>query len=79
MTLQLDCRVGGERKQFATQEPPEFCQLLLDAGFTNQDSTDFYEGLLAGYANSLAILQQMTPEHAKVVIGSCVAHLAKRL
>ena len=79
MPLELDSRVGEERRQFATEEPPEFCQLLLDAGMTRTDSKDFYEGLMSGYAKSLQMIQQMTTEHAQVVIGSCIAHLAKRL
>lgn len=79
MTLQLDARVGGARQQFSTQIPPGYCQAIIDAGFVGTDCPDFYEGLLAGYANSLAILQQMPLENAKDLIGSCVATLAKRL
>ena len=77
MSIEIDSRVGNERKQFATQIPPEFCQMIIDSGFHGDETPDFYEGLLAGYAVSLSILNQMTVEYAKVVIGSFIAHIAK--
>lgn len=79
MTLELDARVGNERRQFSTQTPPEYCQIIIDTGFAGTDCPDFYEGLLSGYATSLAILQQMPITQAKELIGSCIATLAKQL
>ena len=55
MSIEIDSRVGNERKQFATQIPPEFCQMIIDSGFHGDETPDFYEGLLAGYAVSLSI------------------------
>jgi len=80
MSFELDSRVGStERQQFATQTPPEYCQVLLNSGFHGDESPDFYEGLLSGCSISLAIMQQMPIENAKIVIGSIVAHTASHL
>ncbi len=77
MAFEIDARVGGARTQFAQQAPPEEIQELIDAGFQGKDSQDFYEGLLAGFANSYSIFTQVEPNLAKQTVGSCIAHIAK--
>lgn len=78
--LQIDARTGGERKQFASQLPKiqEWCAMIIKSGYAGNDTPDFYEGLLSGYATSLAILLQMPPENAKELIGSIVSFISSK-
>ena len=78
MGIQFDTRVGHERAQFATQMKtmPEWIRPLLDAGFTLDETPDFFEGLLAGYATSFALLEELQADQAKLIIGAAVAKIS---
>lgn len=74
----LDKKVGEERKQFASQssEIPTEVKVDLDTTFIGKESTEFYEGLLAGYACAYQLLQ--LPE-IKRNLGYIIAYLSEIL
>lgn len=74
----LDLRVGKERKQFATQAGniPAEIKMQLDEDFVGDETTDFYEGLLAGYVCSYQI--NKSPD-AQRILGGIVAYLSEIL
>lgn len=76
--MKFDHRVGEERKQFATQVTriTSETKTILKAGFDGGESTEFYEGLLAGYACSFQLAQ--LPKVAEN-LGCIIAYLSEIL
>jgi len=78
----FDQRVGEERKQFATQTSKinKKMKVVLDDGFVGNETTEFYEGLLAGYARThQLLLSKLTKQEMKEFIGFVVAYLSEIL
>ncbi len=79
--MRFDKRVGKERSQFATQTPMMNGELLetIKAGFVGDESLEFYEGLLAGYACSYQIFCTMLPDSHAPTIGGLIAYISEIL
>lgn len=79
--MQFDKRVGEERKQFATQVSTIGEPLLteLKAGFEGDKSSEFYEGLLAGYAATYQIITVLPTETHNITIGALIAYISEVL
>jgi hypothetical protein len=74
--MQFDKRVGDERKQFATQVAhinPEVLKVIA-AGFSGKESTEFYEGLLAGYTDSYQIVRSLA--NGQEYLGALIAYIS---
>ena len=76
--LSIDTRIGGARNQFAAQaeKMSKDIKQVIDRNFSGTDSPDFYEGLLAGYANAYQIAQNLGKDAAIEYIGSIIAYVS---
>lgn len=79
--MKIDVRVGGNRNQFASQVTvlPKHILDWFQQSFIGDETTDFNEGLLAGFAGAYALLQQLPPDQSKQLIGATVALLSHRI
>ena len=82
MALRLDEKVGLVRiDQFASQIEhltPEVKEFLEDS-FSGKHSKEFYEGLLAAYANTYIMINGLDHEQLKEYSGPIVAFVANHL
>ena len=74
----FDERVGAERNQFATQVAVMDEDLLkhITERFNGDESLEFYEGLLAGYACCYSIISGTPQVDHKTIIGSIAAYIS---
>lgn len=77
--MRIDVRVGFERNQFASQieHVPKYIKDWFYQSFVGEETTDFNEGLLAGFSSAYALMKQMPLENAKQFIGGTVAMLSQ--
>lgn len=76
--MKIDVRIGGNRAQFATQIEhisPEALASLRNM-FIGDETPDFYEGLLAGFAAVYQMLVSMPPDVVTQFTGESVAYIA---
>ena len=85
--FQIDERVDYQRiQQFASQisNLSKRLETELAENFTGDESDDFYAGLVAGFANSLSVFQnlELSETDKSSLIGAIVAfisdHIARR-
>ncbi len=82
MALSLDEKIDEARvRQFASQmaEVPTSSKAWFEETFSGEHSTEFYEGLLAGYANMHVMVTNLSPEKLKQYSGPIVAFVAEEL
>ena len=82
--FQIDEPIDYQRiQQFATQAPNIANRLSteLAENYSGDQSDDFYLGLLAGFANSLSILQndELSDVDKKSLTGAIVAFVSDRI
>lgn len=79
--MEMDSRVGFERNQFASQvkNMPKSIIEEVECSLRGEETDDFYEGLLSGYANSFTMLKQMKPEGAELLIGLLTSILSRKM
>lgn len=82
--FQIDERIDYARvQQFASQVSNISNRLSreLEENLTDAQSDDFYLGLLAGYANSLAVNQndELSDEDKSSLLGAIVATVADKI
>ena len=76
--MKVDVRVGGNRAQFASQLahiPPD-ALAKVEGCFIGDESPDFYEGLLAGFAAIYQMLVNMPPDVVTQFTGEFIAYIA---
>lgn len=73
----IDSRIGGDRVQFASQLAlvPATVIESIKTAFCGDETADFYEGLLAGFATTYQIMQSI-PDNPAEYIGAIVAYLS---
>jgi hypothetical protein len=47
--------------------------------FSGEQSSEYYRGLLWGYANAFHIIQQLGPDSAHAILGRIAAFIADRI
>lgn len=78
--MKIDVRVGQERNQFAEQikHIPQSTKDLINRMFCDDETDDFYEGLLAAFASAYVILQENPNELGQQIIGAIVVMLSDK-
>ena len=74
----IDTRIGGARTQFATQlgyVPQEALNSIKEL-FVNDETPDFYEGLLAGFVAAYQIVQHYPHNKSSQCIGAIIAYIS---
>ena len=81
MSIMFDKRVGDERKTFASQISEVDKNLIKQVAqnFTGNESLEFYEGLLAGYACCYSIMGSTSKENSENIIGGIIAYISEVL
>ncbi len=79
--MNFDRKVGKEREQFASQVSriDESALQVIKTGFAGDQNTDFYEGLLSGFASSYRIIENLPTENPVELIGSLIAYVSEIL
>ncbi len=76
--MNIDVRVGGARNQFAAQivniQSSTFES--IDGMFIGDETTDFYEGLLAGVAFAYQLLKTTSPKITDNYLGATISYIS---